>query len=149
MNRTPRAADALDAYAAMFEAEPLALDKWFALQAQVPAPETLDAVEALTRHPRFSLKNPNRVRALIGAFATANLSQFHRADGAGYRFVGEIAGELDRSNPQVAARLLTAFRSFRTMEPGRREKARAVLEAIAARDGLSSDVADIVGRMLK
>jgi aminopeptidase N len=100
------------------------------------------------RHHAFSLANPNRTRALIGGF-TANQTQFNRADGAGYQFLADIVLRLDESNPQIAARLLTALRSWRSLEPGRREKAEAALARIAARDKLSADVRDIVTRSLE
>ncbi|MCC5979071.1 MAG: aminopeptidase N [Salinarimonas sp.] len=131
-----------------FENEPLVIDKWFALQASRAEPGTLATIEALMQDPAFSINNPNRVRALIGAFAMNNPTQFHRADGAGYAFLADQVITLDGRNPQVAARLLTAFNSWRMMEPGRRAKAQAALERVAARDGLSGDVADIVQRTL-
>jgi aminopeptidase N len=124
------------------------IDKWFALQAMIPSAGTLARVEGLTRHPAFSLGNPNRVRALIGSFAQANHTQFNRADGAGYAFVADIVLALDARNPQVAARMMTAFRSWRALEPGRRAKARAALERVAATTSLSRDLADIVERSL-
>lgn len=128
--------------------DPLILDKWLALQASIAEPETLDRVRGLMQHRGFSLNNPNRVRSLIGAFAMANPSQFHRADGAGYDFVARMVLELDRSNPQVAARILSSFRTWRSMEAGRRAHALAALKRIAEVDGLSSDVADIATRSL-
>jgi aminopeptidase N len=131
-----------------FDHEPLVIDKWFALQASRAEPGTLAAVEALMRDPAFSINNPNRVRALIGAFVMNNPTQFHRADGAGYAFLADQVIALDGRNPQVAARLLTAFNSWRVMEPRRRSRAKAALERVAARDGLSGDVADIVQRTL-
>jgi hypothetical protein len=89
------------------------------------------------------------VRALIGAFATANQTQFNRADGAGYDFLAEVViRDIDGTNPQVAARLATAFRSWRALEAGRRGKARAALERVAAVGTLSADVRDIVARSL-
>ena len=128
--------------------DPLILDKWLALQASIAEPETLDRVRGLMQHRGFSLNNPNRVRSLIGAFAMANPSQFHRADGAGYDFVARMVLELDRSNPQVAARILSSFRTWRSMEAGRRAYALAALKRIAEVEGLSSDVADIATRSL-
>ncbi len=132
-----------------FDHEPLVIDKWFALQASRAEPGTLAAITTLMQDPAFSINNPNRVRALIGAFAMNNPTQFHRADGAGYDFLAEQVIALDGRNPQVAARLLTAFNSWRMMEPGRRAKAQAALERVASRDGLSGDVADIVQRTLE
>ena len=84
--------------------------------------------QALLSHPKFSLKNPNRIRALIGSFVHANPTGFNRADGAGYRLLADQALEIDRFNPHVAARLLGAFESWRTLEPGRQARAKAVLE---------------------
>jgi aminopeptidase N len=126
----------------------LVIDKWFSLQAMIPQASTLDNVIALTSHPAFSLANPNRVRSLIGAFAQANPTQFNRADGAGYDFVADTVLALDPKNPQVAARLATAFRTWRTMDAQRREAAEAALNDIKAAPKLSRDVADIVDRAL-
>ncbi|MCG6121358.1 MAG: aminopeptidase N [Microvirga sp.] len=126
--------------------EPLVLDKWFALQASMPRPDALARVEALMADPAFSMNNPNRVRSLIGAFAMNNPTQFHRADGAGYAFLADRVVALDARNPQVAARLLTAFNTWRMMEPGRRAKAAAALRQVADAPSLSRDVADIVQR---
>ncbi len=93
------------------------------------------------------MSNPNRVRALIGGF-TANHAQFNRADGEGYRFLEEIVVGLDPTNPQIAARLLTAMRSWRSLEETRRAQAEAMLKRIAAVQSLSPDVRDIVTRSL-
>jgi len=143
-----QAGDVLDDFFARYHTDPLVLDKWFSLQATMPGADTLGRVETLTRHSAFSVSNPNRVRALIGAFAAANPTQFNRADGAGYRFVADFILEIDGINPQVAARLLSAFRSWRVLEPVRRAAAEAELKRIAAHDGLSRDTADIVQRSL-
>ncbi|HLH90328.1 MAG TPA: aminopeptidase N [Xanthobacteraceae bacterium] len=139
---------AIDDFYRRFETDPLVIDKWFGLQAAIPEAGTLDRVRALTRHPAFSLRNPNRVRALIGAFAQANQTQFNRADGAGYAFLADNVLALDDANPQVASRLMTAFRSWRALEPGRRRKAEAELRRVAAAPSLSTDVRDIVERSL-
>jgi aminopeptidase N len=124
------------------------LDKWLALQAMIPEPDTLDRVKRLMSHPIFSMSNPNRVRSLVGSFVLNNLTQFHRPDGAGYEFLADIVLDLDASNPQVAARLLTAFGPWKTVEPERRAKAEAALRRIADTTGLSPDVADIALRSL-
>ena len=137
---------ALARFAERYAGDALVLDKWFALKATIPEAGTLDRIRRLMDHPAFSMTNPNRVRALIGSFAAANPTQFNRPDGAGYDFVADIALRLDRSNPQVAARLLNAFRTWRALEPERRAAARAALERIARADGLSPDVNDIVTR---
>jgi aminopeptidase N len=128
--------------------DPLIVDKWLALQAAIPETGTLDRVRGLTRHPAFSMQNPNRVRALIGSFAQGNPTQFNRADGAGFDFVADQVLALDPKNPQVASRLTTAFRSWRALEPKRRAKAQAALQRLAAAAPLSVDVGDIVRRSL-
>ncbi len=139
---------ALAAFEQRFRDDPLVLDKWFALQATAPGPAALPAVKALMGHSGFSLANPNRVRALIGTYFTANQTGFHRRDGAGYALFGDAVLTLDRRNPQLAARLATALRSWRSLEPERQGKARDALAAIAAQQGLSTDVRDIVERTL-
>jgi aminopeptidase N len=131
-----------------YAADALIVDKWLALQAMIPDASTLDRVRGLTRHAAFSMVNPNRVRALIGSFAQANPVQFNRPDGLGYEFVADNVLALDPKNQQVAARLATAFRSWRTMEAGRRARAQAALKRIGHAPGLSRDVGDIVERAL-
>ncbi len=132
-----------------FRDDPLVVDKWFMLQATCSLPGTLERVRALTGHPDFTLKNPNRVRSLIGAFCSANQWQFHAADGSGYRFLADHVLELDAINPQIAARLLTPLTMLKRYDAGRRELMREQLRRIAARPGLSDDVAEIVGRSLE
>ena len=131
-----------------YKADALVLDKWFALQATSPLPGALDEVKRLTQHPSFSFANPNRVRAVIGAFAQGNLTQFNRADGAGYRFIADNILALDSKNPQVSARMATAFRTWRMLEAGRRAQAEASLRRIQATPNLSRDLSDIVERAL-
>jgi aminopeptidase N len=139
---------AIDDFYRRFQSDPLVIDKWFALQAAIPETATLDRVRELTRHPAFSLGNPNRVRSLIGAFTQTNQTQFNRPDGAGYAFLADTVLALDGRNPQVASRMMTAFRSWRALEPVRRAKAEAELRRVAAAPALSSDVRDIVERSL-
>jgi aminopeptidase N len=139
---------ALDDFYRRYASDPLILDKWFALQAAIPEAGTLDRVRALTAHSAYSPTNPNRVRSLIGAFAQANAAQFNRADGQGYDFVADQVLALDEGNPQVAARLLSAFKSWRALEPVRRARAEAALRRVAATENLSRDVSDIVQRAL-
>lgn len=128
--------------------EPLALDKWFALQAAIPETSVLERMERLMEHPSFSLSNPNRVRSVVGSFSMANPTQFHRADGKGYEFLVNIILKLDALNPQIAARLMTAFGPWRTMEVGRRNHAERELRRIAAEPNLSRDTSDIIQRSL-
>jgi aminopeptidase N len=138
---------ALDDFYRRYSGNPLIIDKWLALQAAIPEATTLDRVRSLTAHPSFSLANPNRVRALIGGFAQNNQTQFNRTDGAGFEFLAGRVLELDPKNPQVAARLTTAFRSWRALEPVRRGRAEAALRRVAAAN-LSRDLRDIVDRSL-
>jgi aminopeptidase N len=126
----------------------LVVDKWLALQAMIPETDTLDRVRELTKHKAFDFGNPNRIRSLIGSFAQGNPSQFNRADGEGYGFVADTIIALDPKNPQVAARLATAFRTWRSIESARRGKAQAALTRIKGQPGLSRDVSEIVGRTL-
>jgi aminopeptidase N len=144
----PQRAQALEDFHARYADDPLIIDKWLALQAAIPEPATLDRVRALTTHAAFSMANPNRVRSLIGSFAQVNHTQFNRIDGAGYDFVADAVLTLDPKNPQVAARLMGAFRSWRALEPQRRSRAEATLRRVAAAPALSRDVHDIVARTL-
>jgi aminopeptidase N len=140
--------EALDSFAARFAGDGLVLDKWFALQASIPEPGTLERVQRLMQHPDFSLSNPNRVRSLIGGFAAGNPTQFTRPDGQGFAFLADNVVQLDRMNPQVAARLLGAFRTWRALESVRRAEAEKALRRIAESGSLSADVNDLVSRAL-
>ena len=130
-----------------FKSDPLVLDKWMGLQAGSPLPETVPSVRALMRHPAFDIKNPNRVRALIGAFGGNHL-RFHSASGDGYRLVGDVIRTLDPINPQVAARLTGAFESWRRYDPARQALMKAELEKIHAMPGISPNLFEIAGKML-
>ncbi len=144
----PARTEAIQDFYERYQSDPLIIDKWLGLQAMIPEAGTLDRVRSLTSHPAFSMNNPNRVRSLIGSFAQGNPTQFNRADGSGYEFVADSVLTLDGKNPQVASRLCTAFRSWRALESGRRDKAQAALRRIAAASNLSADVNDIVSRAL-
>jgi aminopeptidase N len=144
----PERQAALDDFYRRYSGNPLVIDKWFALQATIPDPATLDRVKVLMVHPAFSIANPNRVRALIGSFIQMNPTQFNRADGAGFDFLADTALALDPKNPQVASRMTTAFRSWRALEPTRRARAEGALRRIAAASNLSRDLRDIVDRSL-
>ncbi len=144
----PERAEALEAFYRRWQEEPLVVDKWFRLQATSSHPSTFECVQELARHPAFTMKNPNRVRALLGAFAHGNPVRFHRPDGAAYAFFAEKLLELDGLNPQVAARLVSAYNPWKRFEPVRRAAMRRELETIAAHLGLSKDVGEIVERAL-
>lgn len=145
---SPEAKAALQDFEQHYHDNPLVMDKWFAIQATIPGETALERVQLLTKHKLFSLDNPNRVRALIAAFASSNQTGFNRADGAAYTFLAQTILTIDAFNPQLASRLLTLLRSWQQFEPKRQEKLKTALQTIAAADRLSTDVADIVNRML-
>jgi aminopeptidase N len=144
----PARAAALDAFFARWKDDPLVIDKWFSLQAMSTLPGTLDAVEDLLGHPAFSIRVPNKVRALVGAFCQGNPLRFHAADGSGYAFLADRVIELNALNPQVAARLLGAFGQWRRFDEGRQATMRAALERIVGTEGLSPDVFEIATKSL-
>ncbi|KQY19744.1 aminopeptidase N [Rhizobium sp. Root482] len=144
----PETLQALSAFKARFAENALVIDKWFTIQATIPGAETLGRVRTLMADPLFAGSNPNRVRALIGTFAFSNPTGFNRADGDGYRFLAHQILDIDPRNPQLAARILTSMRSWRSLEEIRAEHARNALREIAAGATLSPDVGDIVERML-
>jgi len=128
--------------------DPLVIDKWFSIQAAARRADTYERVVELSNHPAFSLKNPNRLRSLVGVFCSANPVYFHRSDGAGYRFLAEKVMELDPVNPQVAARMVSIFNPWRRFDEARQGLMKKELETIGAQPGLSKDVFEIVNRGL-
>ncbi|MGB7287085.1 MAG: aminopeptidase N [Salaquimonas sp.] len=148
MADTPDAEKAVASFYKTFQNDQIVLDKWFTTQAITPGKGALKCVRGLIAHPEFKWTNPNRVRSVIAAFATANPTGFNRADGAGYRLVADAVSKLDEINPQIASRLLTAFRSWRTLEPNRRKLAEASLKKLKRQKGLSRDVSEILDRTL-
>ncbi len=146
--QTPEREAALAEFYAKWRHDPLVLDRWFTVQAISSASDTVTRVRELTRHPDFTLKNPNRVRALIGAFAHANQVRFHAPDGAGYALVADAVLELDALNPQVAARTASAFNPWKRFDPHRKVLMQAELERVASKSGLSKDTYEIVVRAL-
>lgn len=139
---------ALAAFYDKWQTEPLVVDKWFNLQATSRLPDTLDKVVTLTGHSAFTIKNPNKVRALIGAFCNANLVRFHADSGAGYAFLADHVLELDKLNPQVASRMSSAFSQWRKYDEGRQALMKAQLERVLAEPGLSPDVFEVVSKSL-
>jgi aminopeptidase N len=133
---------------ARFKKDSLVVDKWLALQAASDLPDSVARIRALTRHEAFTHRNPNKVRALIGTFAHNNLRGFHRADGAGYRFVEETILALDLLNPQLAARLLTAFEPWRRFDSTRAGLMGQTLKTIAATAELSPNLRELSDRLL-
>ena len=131
-----------------WQADPLVLDKWLALQATSPQPDTLARVRALAEAPGFEWKNPNKFRALIGAFAAANPSRFHEGNGEGYRFVTDWLVRLDAVNPQTAARVAGVFETWARYDEARRALMRAEMERMTALPDLSRNTREIVERLL-
>jgi len=145
----PGAGERLAEFEQRYRDNPLVMDKWFALQAHVARPETVGRVRELMEHPAFSMRNPNKVRSLIGTLGMANPVAFHRADGEGYRLIGEAVRMLDGINPQVAARLVSVFNRFVDYDPDRAALMKQELETIRGQSGLSPDVGEIVGAALR
>ncbi|VXC24757.1 aminopeptidase N [Pseudomonas sp. 8O] len=139
---------ALAMFADFFKDNPLVMDQWFSVQAGCPLPGGLERVHALMQHVAFTLKNPNKVRALIGAFANQNLINFHHADGAGYRFLADQVITLNTLNPQIASRLLAPLTRWRKYGSARQALMKAELERILASGELSSDVYEVVSKSL-
>ncbi|MBW2294415.1 MAG: DUF3458 domain-containing protein, partial [Deltaproteobacteria bacterium] len=139
---------ALSGFHERWRKDPLVLDKWFSVQAMSKRPDALERVVALTNHADFSLKNPNRMRSLLGVFCAANQVRFHDASGEGYRLLSDVVLELDLLNPQLSARMVSQFNQWRRFEPGRRAQMKAELERIAEQPSLSKDVFEIVERSL-
>ncbi|MEA3040787.1 MAG: aminopeptidase [Sphingomonadales bacterium] len=143
----PEREQALAAFYGRFRHDALVLDKWFTAQALSTRDDALEQVAALARHPDFTLTNPNRLRALVGAFA-ANQRALHRASGDGYRFLADMILAADRINPQTAARLVPPLGRWRRFDEGRAAKMRAELERIVAASGLSKDVYEQASKSL-
>ncbi|VAW02441.1 Membrane alanine aminopeptidase N [hydrothermal vent metagenome] len=143
----PERTQALDRFYKRFKDNALVLDKWFMLQAMSIRTDTVKRIEALSRHPDFTLSNPNRVRALYGAF-TNNQVRFHDPSGKGYAIIADMVIALDKQNPQTAARFIPPLGRWRRFERGRSELMRLALERIAATPYLSKDVREQVGKSL-
>lgn len=141
---------ALERFHAMFQAEPLVIDKWFSLQAGTcdRGGNVLSSIKQLMKHPDFSLKNPNRARSLIFSYCSANPGAFHRIDAAGYVFWSERVLELDAINPQVAARLARALDRWSKLVEPYRTAAREAIARVAAKPDLSNDVREVVTRAI-
>ncbi len=147
--QSPATDRAIEAFHAKWKDEPLVLDKWFRIQAMSSAQRAFERVVELSQHPDFNLENPNRARSLLYAFAMGNPVHFHRSDGKAYRFIAEKVLELDAINPQVAARLVSAFNQWKRYEPRRSAHMKAELERITSAPRTSKDVGEIVERALK
>ena len=125
----------------------LVMDKWFATQAFSTRVDALDNIKELMKHSLFDIKNPNKVRSLINAFA-GNSVRFHAEDGSGYDFIAEQVMVLDEMNPQIASRLVRSLMNWKHYETGRAEKMKLQLERIRDKQELSKDVSEIVAKSL-
>ncbi|HEX8584483.1 MAG TPA: aminopeptidase N [Allosphingosinicella sp.] len=143
----PERQAALAAFYERYRGDALVLDKWFTVQAVSTRDDALEQVEALAAHPDFTLTNPNRMRALVGAFAS-NQRAFHDPSGRGYRFLADTILKVDGLNPQTAARLVPALGRWRRFDEARQALMRAELERIAATPGLSKDVLEQASKSL-
>ncbi|WP_257030156.1 aminopeptidase N C-terminal domain-containing protein, partial [Enterobacter hormaechei] len=126
----------------------LVMDKWFILQATSPAADVLSKVRSLLKHRSFTMSNPNRVRSLIGAFASSNPAAFHAEDGSGYQFMVEMLTELNSRNPQVASRLIEPLIRLKRYDAQRQAKMRAALEQLKGLENLSGDLYEKIAKAL-
>jgi aminopeptidase N len=138
---------ALVAFKERFADNALVMDKWFRIQAMATSGDGVETFNRLRNDPSFNLLNPNRVRALGSAFAMGNLSQFHRQDGAGYTAVCNLIGDVDQSNGAVGARLCTLLETSTRVEPKRRQHATNAINGLLARNSLSANSREILGKI--
>lgn len=144
----PQAESALALFYDRWKDLPLVVDKWFSIQAGSPQ-LTAQQVDALSTHPAFVWTNPNRVRSVYGVMGRANAKVFHQADGQGYALVAKRIVEIDAINPQLSARLLQAFSSWRKYPETYQQMAKTELEAIRKVDTLSKDAGEVLGYLLE
>ncbi len=140
--------EALATFEKQWADDPLVMDKWFVVQAISKRPETLGEVIKLMGHPKFSIKNPNKVRSLIGAFCGANLTGFHAVDGSGYHFLADRVLELDPLNPQVASRILRLMSRWQRYDEVRQQLMKGELARILVAENLSKDSYEIASKSL-
>jgi aminopeptidase N len=145
----PERDEAINIFYQRWQKDPLVMDKWFSAQAACVLPNTLQHVKSLLTHPAFDIKNPNKVRSLIGTFCYSNLVQFHALNGEGYQFLADQVLILDKLNPQVTARLVEPLTRWRRQIPQRQQLMREQLQRIKAAKGLSVDVGEIVIKSLE
>ncbi len=128
--------------------DPLIFDKWASLQVSLPTEKVFEIIESIVTYPQFSWNNPNRVRAVFSAFSHFNPQQFHRADGRGYQLLAKIVGQIDQSNPQLAARLVTPLLSWQRFDEARQLLMQQQLQQLRSQAGLSNDLFEKVARSL-
>ncbi|WP_445779114.1 aminopeptidase N C-terminal domain-containing protein, partial [Shewanella sp.] len=138
----------LDDFESKWHSTPLVMDKWLSLQALINSDDVIEKIKHLTQHSSFSFSNPNRVRSLIGAFASQNTYQFHRADGEGYRYLTKILVKLNKSNPQVASRMITPLIQFAKFDVSRQALMKLCLQELKNLPDLSKDLFEKVTKAL-
>lgn len=147
--KTENAVSALNSFYEKWKKNPLLIDKWFSIQAMfTPSKNIFCTIDKLSIHPDFNFKNPNRFRSLIGSFAFNNHVAFHSKDGSGYKIVSKWVKKIDKLNPQIAARLSTAFETMNRIEPKRKLLMKTILKDIRYSKDLSKDTLDITDRIL-
>ncbi|HFD12844.1 MAG TPA: aminopeptidase N, partial [Crenotrichaceae bacterium] len=144
----PQRKNYLDQFYRKWQSEPLVIDKWFSLQATSPLENTLETVEALTRHADFNLNTPNRVRSLVSAFAVNNPLHFHQTNGAGYLFLMRQVQQLDKINPQIAARIVIPLTQWQRHTQQRQNQMKQALQTLLSRTDISRDLYEIVSKSL-
>jgi aminopeptidase N len=144
----PERRAALDAFHARWREDDLVLDKWFAIQAMSPLPDTPEAVRALARHTDFDLRNPNRVRALVASFASGNQVRFHHPSGSGYGFLADTIIALDPLNSSVAARLVPPLGQWRRFDPARQTLMKQELQRVLDAPSLSKAAYEMATRSI-
>ncbi len=148
--KTNNSFDALNNFYERFKQSPQLIDKWFSIQAiHTPHDKIFSVIKTLSSHPDFTWKNPNRFRSLIGAFGFNNSRGFHQKDGFGYEIIAKWVKKIDTMNPQMAARLCTAFETIHRLEPKRKNLMKSSLKKIRYSDNISKDTLDITDRLLK
>ena len=147
--RMPSSSELLADFERRWKEQPLVMDKWFSIQATSRQPNLVPVIRELMQHPGFTLGNPNRVRALIGAFVSGNPVRFHEADGSGYQLLADVVLELDGTNPQIASRLVRTFSRWRRYDDSRSGLMQSQLARIRDTDGLSKDVLEIVTKSIE
>ncbi len=140
--------DLLQHFEQKWKADPLVMDKWFALQVTQKQGDVVDVAKQLMQHDSFTMSNPNKVRSVIGAFAMSNPVQFHHKSGRGYNFVAQQVAVLDSINPQVAARMVSAFNGWKDYDKSRQNMMKQCLQGLLEKEGLSKGVFEIVSKAL-
>jgi aminopeptidase N len=143
-----QAEQALASFEQEFAKDPLVMDQWFSVQASSPLRSDAAQILRLMQHPAFSIKNPNKVRAVLGAFSQHNLPQFHAADGSGYALLAEQVAVLDALNPQMSARMVNPLTRWRRYAPEQQQLMRAELDRLQALPRLSKDLFEVLEKSL-